>query len=85
LIFKTYESDIKGFTKQLGFSKRSFSQWGKDVSAAFTTSTGFVEKFKNTFSAMIDFTTISSKDWIKNTAKEIITADDAYIIREKTP
>ena len=34
-MFKTYDSDIEGITNKLGFSKRSFAEWGEQVSSAF--------------------------------------------------
>lgn len=52
MIFKTYDSDIEGITNKLGFSKRSFAEWGEQVSSAFTESEGKMNKFKNTLSAV---------------------------------
>lgn len=51
-MFKTYDNDIDGITNKLGFSKRSFAEWGKQVSNAFTESEGKMNKFKNTLSAV---------------------------------
>lgn len=51
-MFKTYDSDIDGITNKLGFSKRSFAEWGEQVSSAFTESEGKMNKFKNTLSAV---------------------------------
>lgn len=34
-IFKTYETDLDGFTNKLGFSRRSFAEWGSQVSQSF--------------------------------------------------
>lgn len=51
-MFKTYDSDIEGITNKLGFSKRSFAEWGEQVSSAFTESEGKMNKFKNTLSAV---------------------------------
>lgn len=47
MMFKTYDSDIEGITNKLGFSKRSFAEWGEQVSSAFTESEGKMNKFKN--------------------------------------
>lgn len=52
MIFKTYDSDIEGIANKLGFSKRSFAEWGEQVSSAFTESEGKMNKFKNTLSAV---------------------------------
>jgi hypothetical protein len=52
MMFKTYDSDIDGITNKLGFSKRSFAEWGEQVSSAFTESEGKMNKFKNTLSAV---------------------------------
>ena len=51
-MFKTYDNDIDGITNKLGFSKRSFAEWGKQVSNAFTESEGKMNKFKNTLGAV---------------------------------
>lgn len=51
-MFKTYDNDIDGITNKLGFSKRSFAEWGEQVSNAFTESEGKMNKFKNTLSAV---------------------------------
>lgn len=51
-MFKTYDSDIDGITNKLGFSKRSFAEWGEQVSRVFTESEGKMNKFKNTLSAV---------------------------------
>ena len=52
MMFKTYDNDIDGITNKLGFSKRSFAEWGKQVSNAFTESEGKMNKFKNTLGAV---------------------------------
>lgn len=52
MMFKTYDSDIEGITNKLGFSKRSFAEWGEQVSSAFAESEGKMNKFKNTLSAV---------------------------------
>lgn len=51
-IFKTYENDIDGITNKIGFSKRSFAEWGKQVSSAFSQSQGVLNKFKSTTTAI---------------------------------
>lgn len=51
-MFKTYDNDIDGITNKLGFSKRSFAEWGEQVSNAFTESEGKMNKFKNTLGAV---------------------------------
>lgn len=51
-MFKTYDSDIEGIKNKLGFSKRSFAEWGEQVSNAFTESEGKMNKFKNTLGAV---------------------------------
>ena len=32
MIFRAYQTDIDGITNRIGFSKRSFAEWGKQVS-----------------------------------------------------
>lgn len=46
-MFKTYENDIDGITNKIGFSKRSFAEWGSQVKNAFNEGTGLVNSFKN--------------------------------------
>lgn len=31
-IFRAYQTDIDGITNRIGFSKRSFAEWGKQIS-----------------------------------------------------
>lgn len=52
MIFKTYDSDIDGITNKLGFSQRSFAEWGEQVSKSFSESEGVINKFKNTMNAV---------------------------------
>lgn len=50
MIFKTYETDLDGISNKLGFNKRSFAEWGKQVSESFNNAgrglSGFKEAFK---------------------------------------
>lgn len=53
MIFKTYETDLDGISNKLGFSKRSFAEWGIQVSQSFNNAgkglKGFKEAFKTAF------------------------------------
>lgn len=76
-MFKTYDSDIDGITNKLGFSKRSFAEWGEQVSKSVTESEGKLNKFK---SAVKTAFTVP-KDYVKNESGEIVTKNniDSYI------
>ena len=50
MIIKTYESDLDGLKQKLGFSKRSFAEWGTQVKDSFNNGTTMAEKFKNAVS-----------------------------------
>ena len=53
MIFKTYETDLDGISNKLGFNKRSFAEWGIQVSQSFNNAgkglKGFKEAFKTAF------------------------------------
>lgn len=62
-IFKTYEDDLNGISNKIGFSKRSFAEWGAQVSKTFKESEGFVNTFKNTLKTMLFAQTQNNKNW----------------------
>lgn len=82
MIFKTFDNDLDGITNKLGFSRRSFAEWGKQVSTSFLEAEGIANKFKNTLKTA--FTV--PKDYKKNEAGEIITRDniDSYMPKLST-
>lgn len=82
MIFKTFDNDLDGITNKLGFSRRSFEEWGKQVSTSFLEAEGIANKFKNTLKTA--FTV--PKDYKKNEAGEIITRDniDSYMPKLST-
>ena len=47
MIFKIFQSDLDGISNKIGFSKRSFAEWGKQVSNSFKESEGVINSFKN--------------------------------------
>ena len=53
MIFKTYETDVDELTSQIGFSRRSFAEWGTQVSQSFNDAgkgiNGIKEAFKTAF------------------------------------
>lgn len=80
-IFKTFQSDLDGISNKLGFSKRSFAEWGKQVSTSFKESEGIVNSFKNALKTAFIIPTEKDSSWIKNSFGEIITKDniDSFI------
>jgi len=67
---------------KLGFSKRSFAEWGTQIKASFSEGTTYIEKFKNALQAM--FVAQSSKNndsWLRTDAGDIVSKDniDSYI------
>lgn len=51
MIFKTYETDLDGISNKLGFSKRSFAEWGTQVSQSFNNAGKGLKGFKEAFVA----------------------------------
>ena len=81
MIFKTFQSELDGISNKIGFSKRSFAEWGKQVSVSFKESEGVVNKFKNTLQTMFVMKSENSNNWIKNKMGDIISKDniDSFI------
>ena len=52
-IFKTHTKDLDGFTNKIGFSKRTFAEWGSQVS----------QSFKEAEAGANRFTTFFKKTW----------------------
>lgn len=48
-IFKYHNSEIKSLTHSLGFSQRSFAEWGKEVKASFSEAGGGLKGFTSAF------------------------------------
>ena len=49
MIFKTYETDLDGISNKLGFNKRSFAEWGTQVSQSFNNAGKGLKGFKQAF------------------------------------
>ena len=82
MIFRTFDSDLDGISNKLGFSKRSFSEWIKQVKASFIQGTNVLQKFKNTLStAFISTKNGENNTWITNSSGQIISNDniDLYL------
>ncbi len=82
MIFKTFDSDLDGISNKLGFSKRSFSEWIKQVKTSFIGGTNVLQKFKNTLSAaFIADKNGENNTWITNSSGQIISNDniDLYL------
>lgn len=80
-IFKTFQSDLDGISNKIGFSKRSFAEWGKQVSTSFKESEGVVNSFKNALQTAFTVPIEKNNGWIKNEFGEIVDKDniDSYI------
>lgn len=81
-IFKTYENDLDGISNKLGFSKRSFAEWGTQVKASFEEAgkgvNGFKEAIATAFSAKNKGNT---QNLLVNSLGETVTENniDTYI------
>ena len=75
-IFRTFQSDLDGIGNKLGFSKRSFAEWGKQVSTSFKESEGVVNSFKNALKTALTIPIEKDDSWIKNSLGEIVTKDN---------
>lgn len=71
-IFKTFQSDLDGISTKIGFSKRSFAEWGKQVSTSFKESEGVVNSFKNALQTAFTVPIEKDSSWIKNRTGEIV-------------
>lgn len=76
MIFNTFQSDLDGISNKLGFSKRSFAEWGKQVSTSFKESEGVVNSFKNAFKTAFTVPVERDNDWIKNKYGEIVSKEN---------
>lgn len=81
MIFKTIQSGLDGISNKIGFSKRSFAEWGKQVSISFKESEGVVNSFKNALKTAFTVPIEKNNGWIKNEFGEIVDKDniDSYI------
>lgn len=81
MIFKTFQSDLDGISNKIGFSKRSFAEWGNQVSASFKESEGVMNRFKNALKTAFTASVESDNDWIKNKFGKIVSKEniDTYI------
>ena len=76
MIFKTYENDLDGITNKLGFSKRSFAEWGSQVAKSFKESEGFVNKFTNSLKTMFTVQHKNSDNWLRNKLGDIVSSEN---------
>lgn len=76
MIFKTFQSELDGICNKIGFSKRNFAEWGKQVSASFKESEGVVNKFKNTLQTMFTAQSENANNLIRNKKGDIISKDN---------
>lgn len=85
-IVKTYENDLDGISNKIGFSKRSFAEWGSQVVTSFKESEGAIGKFKNTLVTIFTVQKDIEDKWYKNDLGEIVTKDniDSYIPKMTT-
>ena len=81
MIFKTFQSDLDGISNKIGFSKRSFAEWGKQVSASFKESEGGINSFKKALKTAFSVPIKKDNSWIKNEFGEIVDKEniDSYI------
>ena len=75
------KNNLDGISNKIGFSKRSFAEWGTQVATTFKESEGFVNRFKNTLKTMFTVQSENSDNYFKNAFGEIVTKDniDSYI------
>ncbi|MDE6687687.1 MAG: hypothetical protein K2K17_10270 [Lachnospiraceae bacterium] len=76
MIFKTFQSNLDGISNKIGFSKRSFAEWSKQVSTSFKESEGVVNKFKNTIQTIFTVQSENTNTWIRNNMGDIISKDN---------
>ena len=76
MIFKTFQSELDGISNKIGFSKRSFAEWGKQVSTSFKESEGVVNRFKNALKTAFIIPVEKDNGWIKNNIGEIVTKEN---------
>ncbi len=76
MIFKTIQSDLDGISNKLGFSKRSFAEWGKQVSTSFKKSEGIISSFQNAIKTALTVPIEKDDSWIKNKFGEIVSKDN---------
>ena len=81
MIFKTFQSELDGISNKIGFSKRSFAEWGKQVSTSFKESEGVVNSFKNALKTAFIIPIEKDNGWIKNKLGDIVNKGniDSYI------
>ena len=87
MIFKIYESDLDGITNKLGFSKRTFAEWGSQVKQSFKEAEVGSNKFHTRIKQLSSATKTAlfapkdGVDWIKTLGGEIVDKDniDSFI------
>lgn len=84
MIFKTFQAELDGISNKIGFNKRSFAEWGKQVSISFKESKSVINSFKNALKTAFTVPR-ERKDWTKNKYEEIVDKDniDSYISKLK--
>ncbi len=78
-LFKTYSNELSGFTNKIGFSKRSFAEWGAQVSQAFKNGETKLRSFSGALKTA--FIIPNNANLIKNELGNVVTRQniDSYI------
>jgi len=81
MIIKTYENELEGILNKIGFSKRSFTEWGTQLKTSFNEGATVIEKFKNALSTAFTVQKQTSDKWVKTSSGEIVTDKnvDSYL------
>lgn len=88
-ILKTYENDLDGISNKLGFSKRTFAEWGSQVSTSFKEAEVGSNKLYTAFNKLWGATKTAfvvpkeELDWKRTKSGDIVTEDniDSYILQ----
>ena len=72
---------MDGISNKIGFSKRSFAEWGKQISTSFKESEGVINSFKNVLKTVFTVPVQKDNHWIKNSLGEIVNKEniDSFI------
>lgn len=83
MIFKTFQTNLDGISNKIGFSKRSFAEWSKQVSASFKESDRFSKQLKAALKTAFTIPLEKNDSWIKNKLGDIINKNniDSFIPR----
>ena len=76
MIIKTFQINLDGISNKIGFSKRSFAEWGKQVSTSFKDSDRILKRFKTTLKTAFTVPIEKNNDWIKTSIGEIVNKNN---------